>query len=349
MDKVLMLGASPETQDALETGEELALLRERLPIKSNRMAVLSSDSTDRFGPEELTRLLTSHDFDILHLVGHGTQKAFIANARAKGADVGISPEQFVNALKRRREPVALIVLCACFSAKWAKTFLEAAHAVVAMPAETYELSAREFSISLYENLYAGMSLLRAVDNATLLMRSLGDKTTIPVAVARDDQHTDEIYLYREPELLARFDEDTPRSKRSKNGTVKYYPVVYMAFLPEAATSVRIAMDVDPFDEIWEFDLVEREGESFEIEYETWGNANIWALIDLGEQQRAIRSNLVKMLRRHYELVGGPVTRAVQSAIASIARDGKPASKSTRAPGKVLPRKAAPAKKAAMKK
>ena len=45
-------------------------------------------------------------------------------------------------------------------------------------------------------------------------------------MARDDQHTDRIYLYREPELLARFDEATPRSKRSKNGTVKYREEVF---------------------------------------------------------------------------------------------------------------------------
>jgi hypothetical protein len=349
MDRVLMLGASPDTQATLEIGGELALLRERLPIKSNRMAALSAESTDRFGPEELTPLLTSGEFDILHIVGHGTRKAFIANAKVKGVDVSILPEQFVNALRRRQDPVVLVVLCACFSSDWADTFLQAAHAVVSMPSETYELSAREFSISLYENLYAGMSLQRAVNNAQLHMRSLGDTTTTPKAVARDDQNPDEIYLFREPELLARFEEDTPKSKRAKNGTVTYFPVIYVAYMPNGTSSVRIAVDVQPEDDIWEFDLIEREGESFEIEYESWGNANIWALIDLGDQQRAIRSNLVRMLRRHYELVGGRIPQPVQAAIAALERDGKPLPKSPRAPGKVLPRKAAAAKKVALKK
>lgn len=348
MDRVLMLGASPEGHELLATSDELALLKERLPVKSNRMAVLSADSTDRFGPEALTRLLTSSDFDILHIVGHGTRRAFLANAKAKGAGVEIAPELFVNALKQRRDPVALVVLCACFSADWAQSFLDAAHAVVAMPSETYELSAREFSVSLYENLYSGMSLKEAVDNATLLMRSLGDTSTKPKAVARDGQPTHDVYLYREPELLARFEQDNPRSKRS-GGVIKYFPIIYVAYLPETDVSVRVALDAQPSDETWEFDLIEREGETYEFEYETWGNANVWALVDLGTHQRVLKSTLVKMLRRHYELVGGEVPSGVRAAIASIARDGKPPSKSPRAPGKVLPRKAHAAKKAAMKK
>jgi hypothetical protein len=346
MDRVLMLGASPKSKERLRIGDELALLQERLPIKSNRMASLAAESTARFGPEALTPLLTSSGFDILHIVGHGTRHAFFAHAKVDGQDVAITPKLFVNALRQRREPVALVVLCACFSAEWAQAFLEVAHAVVAMPAETYELSAREFGASLYENLYSGMSLNQAVDNATLLMRSLGDKTTIPQAFVRDGQSTNEIYLHREPELLARFEGNRPRSKL--DGKVRmFFPTVYVANLPDTVASVRLAMDVEPGDGIWEFDLVEKEGGAHEIEYGTWGDAQVWALIDLGSQQRAIRSTVVKMLKRHYQLVGGPVSKDVQAAMASIARDGKPLSPSRPAPGTLIPRKL-PARKPSIK-
>jgi hypothetical protein len=344
-----MLGASPKSELPLNPLDELNLLRERLPIKSKGMAILLPESTAQFTPHELTPLLTNTDFDILHVVGHGIQEGFLAVAKAPGQSVTISPQSFVNALRQRNEPVKLIVLCACFSGEWVRPFLEVAHAVVAMPAETYELSAREFSIGLYENLYSGMNLAHATENAKLLMRSLGDTTSEPtVETGGDDFAPETTYLHREPELLARFDEVPPKKKTRSNGVRVYFPVIYIVYLPGNVAGVRIALDTAAKDEEWTFDIFDSDDETYEIEYETWGNAKVMVLIEFaGGTHRVIKSDLVSLLTRHYSLLGAPMRQEVKDAIASLKRDGKPKSSVAKVGGKLLAKPSA--KKAARKK
>jgi len=344
MDQVLLLGASPADEEALPIEEELELLKARLQQKSGHLAKLSSDSTTRLEATALTSLLKRSDFDILHLVGHGEKKAFRSIGK-QGQSVELSPSQFVSVLKLR-DPLKLVVLSACYSGAWVNEFLKVAHAVVAMPVETYAISAREFSVGLYENLYSGMSLAEAVENATLLMRHLGDTTTKPVAQSREEfGGTEHTYLYRKPELLARFDDEPPRA--SRKGGIAWYPLTaYIRFPPHRTEVVRAATYIETKDEKWEFERVELDGGDFEFPMMCWGNAGAAVLIEHQQTITAIRSTVVQMLKEHYALEPAPLSDEIKQAIESIRRDGKPHKKRT--PGQVVGVKRAAKKPAARK-
>lgn len=344
MDQILLLGASPTDEEALPIEEELELLKARLQQKSGHLAKLSSDSKTRLEATALTDLLKRSDFDILHLVGHGEKKAFLSVGK-QGQSVELLPSQFVNILKLR-DPLKLVVLSACYSGAWVNEFLRVADAVVAMPAETYAISAREFSVGLYENLYSGMSLKEAVENATLLMRHLGDTTTKPIAESREEfggpEHT---YLYRKPELLARFETEPPRVSR-KGRTAWYSITAYIRFPPHRTDSVRAATYIEKDDETWEFHRVELDGGDFEFPIECWGNTGALVLIEHQQMITAIRANVVQMLKEHYALDDTPPSAEIKQAIESIRRDGKLEKKQAR--GVVVGAKRAAKKPAARK-
>lgn len=344
MDQVLLLGASPADEEALPIEEELELLKSRLQQKSGHLAKLSSDSTTQLNATILTELLKRSDFDILHLVGHGTKRSFLCVGR-QGQSVELQPSDFVSVL-RLRAPLKLVVLSACYGAAWCSEFLKVADAVVAMPSETYAISAREFSVGLYENLYSGMSLSEAINNATLLMRHLGDTTTNPVAESREEfgglQYT---YLYRRPELLARFEREPPRVTR-KLGTSWYSITAYIRFPPHRTESVRAATYIESKNKKWTFERVELDGGEYEFPMVCWGNAGAAVLIEHPQSITTIRSSVVQMLEEHYALGDTPLSEGTKRAIESIRRDGKPDKVKTL--GRVVGTKRA-AKKAAARK
>lgn len=341
MDQVLLLGASPADEEALPIDEELELLKSRLQQKSGHLATLSGNSTTRLNATVLTNLLKQSNFDILHLVGHGTTKTFLS-VGSQGQSVELRPSDFVRVLQLR-EPLKLVVLSACYGAAWCAEFLKVADAVVAMPSETYAISAREFSVGLYENLYSGMSLSEAVKNATLLMRHLGDTTTSPVAESREEfGGPDHTYLYRKPELLARFESEPPRVSR-KHGTSWYSITAYIRFPPHRTESVRAATYVESKNKKWTFERVELDGGEYEFPMECWGNAGAAVLIEHLQTITAIRSNVVQMLEEHYALGDVLPSDEIKRAIESIRRDGKPEKMKTL--GRVVGAKRA-AKKAA---
>jgi hypothetical protein len=345
VDQILFLGASPSDAEALPIDEELELLKARLQQKSGHLAKVSGDSTTRFTATVLTNLLKRSDFDILHLVGHGTKTNFSAIG-AQNQTVSISPGEIVSVLKLRGR-LKLVVLSSCYGANWTNKFLQVADAVVGMPSETYAVSAREFTLGLYENLYSGMSLADAVKNATLLMRHLGDTTTDPTAMSSPSfggpEHT---YLHRRPELLARFDREPPRASR-KDGTSWYSLTGYVRFAPHLTESVRAAKYIESKDKKWSFERVQLDGGDYEFPIECWGNAGVAVLIEDPHTITAIRSNVVQMLSDHYAISDEPPGTGVAGAIEALRRDGKPEKK--RAVGRVVGFKRAakkPAKKAA---
>jgi hypothetical protein len=335
MDRILMLGASPSNEDPLPIREELALLKIRLPIRSNGLATVSPNSTANVHAEELTSLLQDEDYDILHIVGHGTRKAYTAAGGQSEESVPVEPGHFVNVLKQRVNPIRLVVLAACFSGDWIDAFLEVAHAVVAMPAETYAYSAREFSIGLYENLYSGMSLSDAVSNGILAMRSVGDAETQPIVRTRGESSPETTYLFREPELFARFKTEPPSFWKERDGTLNYSIVMYLHLVPTSTIDVRLALFLEENRKKWIFWLIEREGEDYEETFDCWGNAEACVLIEHAGGLTALRSDVVSMLERHYERIDHKYERKVKEAIELLRRDGRRETKNAK--GKILPR------------
>ncbi len=345
MDQILLLGASPDDEEALPIEEELELLKSRLQQKSGQLAKLSSDSTTQLNATILTELLKRSDFEILHLVGHGTKRAFLSVGK-QGQSVELQPSDFVSVLKLRA-PLKLVVLSACYGAAWCSEFLKVADAVVAMPSETYAISAREFSVGLYENLYSGMSLSEAINNATLLMRHLGDTTTYPIAKSREEfgglQYT---FLYRKPELLARFEREPPRATR-KEGTSLYSITAYIRFPPHRTEAVRAATYIESKNKKWTFERIELNGGEYEFPMICWGNAGAAVLIEHGQSITTIRSNAVQMLTEHYAIGDTPLNEKIKHAIETIRRDGK--AEKVKTVGRVVGTKHAAKKAAAAKR
>jgi hypothetical protein len=231
-------------------------------------------------------------------------------------------------------PVKLVVLSACFSAKWINCFLKVAVAVVAMPFEVYELSARAFSLSLYQNLYAGMSLEDAIQNATVVMRGKGDANTKPVGRVRKPHTTSQLFLFRKPELLAKFEEPLVANKR---GTLTAFSVeIYLEDPPFDTKWVRFALDVAHDDEQWKFETVTHSKTGYANVYLTNEDDHVMALVGTSASPLILHGQLSDMLRRYYAFYGGD-TQTITSAIETLERGGKRADKSTAAVKPRLPR------------
>ena len=347
MDKVLMLGSSPSDQSALDLDGEIELLKEKLSACAKGLADLHGDSTCRLTPVNLTKLLSDSNADILHLVGHGAAKGFFIGGQAGNKSVLVSADTFTNVLGRG-QPLTLVVLTACYSAEWAEKFLKVSYAVVAMPAETYELSARAFTHSLYENLYAGLSLEDAIANATLVMRGMGDDTSSPVALVRAGQTTADVFLYRAPEIRARFAKEPPTCTKSK-GIRLYDIVIYLNNIPDDLAWLRVGADLPDAEARWEFEFVDEDGGDYELNDFYFGNARVIALLKSGNRFTVLDDFLVPMLERHYAAESSEVRLEAEAAIGWIRRDGKPPRLPTNARQTMLPRKKAAAKKPAAKK
>lgn len=172
MIKVLFLSSNPKGTGRLQLTKECNNIEDRIS-SSRYSSQFDFRQRNDANLEDLQRFILTHNPQILHFSGHGTEDGTLVfqDLRGKPKTARITAiADSLKALNKRtslseKEKIRLVVLNACYSREQAKAIAKYVDCVVGMSNAVYDTSAIAFAESFYQALAFGESVFDAFELA----------------------------------------------------------------------------------------------------------------------------------------------------------------------------------------
>lgn len=154
--KILIMAVNPKGTHRLRLDEEVREIEGVLQRAKHRDRF---DSLSKWAVRlrDLRHGLLDHEPQIVHFIGHGTEKGLIVEDES-GFPVRVSEKALSELFKLCAKHVECVVLGACFSASQATAIRKYIKYVIGMRKEIKDRAAIEFAVGFYDALGAGRSV-----------------------------------------------------------------------------------------------------------------------------------------------------------------------------------------------
>lgn len=184
--KILFLAANPMSTKALDLGEELRQVQQKLRASELRDSIVLVPRS-AVQPGDLQQVLREDEPTIVHFSGHGAgANGLVFHDEANGSATLVSGDSLRNLFRILRDRVRVVILNACFSEEQAQAIVEEIDFVVGMSDSIDDQAAIRFSAAFYRGLGFGRSVKDAFDLGVSEMQLHGQaaQATIPRLVSR---------------------------------------------------------------------------------------------------------------------------------------------------------------------
>ena len=180
---VLLLAANPDSSDRLALDEEVRGIKKKLRASEHRDRI-SLRNHWATQPDDLLQAMNETRPTVVHFSGHGSVRGILLHDGQGGGKLARA-----TALKRlfqsSKEPVRVVVLSSCYSARQVAALIEVVDCVVGMKGAVDDETARTFSAAFYSALGFGHDVKKAFDQGTtaISLKSLPGET-VPILQTR---------------------------------------------------------------------------------------------------------------------------------------------------------------------
>lgn len=192
--KVLILASNPADQQRLMLDEEVRIITERVRAAEHRNSVeLISRWALRTG--DLLQHLNEHQPNVIHFVGHGSDREELAFHKNDGSTKLVTKEAIASAIAGTADNIRLIVFNACYSRGQAEAVTDHIDLAIGMNTSIGDEAARVFAAQFYSAISFGKSVERAFEQAKaqLLLEGIPEEDT-PELFAHAGVDADQVVL-----------------------------------------------------------------------------------------------------------------------------------------------------------